>query len=303
MSPATAKSVARPREDKPPALSLAATTKPASREVRLTHRLSHMSRGFRVVLTGLAFLMFFSATLFLGLFALPLLLLFRSRLGDRTEFTRKLNSTTKLFSGFMRDAGLISYWPVVLPEGYENRGALVIANHPSLIDVVLTLSSVPELSCVAKAGWVESWLMGPLIRRTEFVPGAGLSTDAGLEGELAVIDRIEEKLRSGVPLLAFPEGTRSARDRLRKFGRGAIEAAIRAEVPILPLFIGLDEPMLMKNQPFYDVPPRTPRYHFEWFEPIETKGRGLDSKQLTKAIAAMYEARFQRFLAERRDAS
>ena len=272
------------------------STRRASYEPKRKHALSRMPRWCRVAMTGWSFFMFGAATLMIGGLALPFMLLFRERFGDRREATYRLNALMRTFAGFLRDTGLISYWSPVLPAGYEGRGALVIANHPSLIDVVLILSSIPGLSCVAKARWAESWLMGPLIGRTEYVPGPGMSTDVGLEGEVAVVDRIEAKLRSGVPMVVFPEGTRSGVANLRKFGRGAVEAAIRAGVPILPLFIGLDERFLMKKQAFYDVPPQTPCYHFEWFEPIETEGKNLDSKRLTKELAARYEARLERFI-------
>jgi len=259
-------------------------------------RRARMPRWLRIALTGFAFANFFAATTLLGVLALPLMLLAPR---ERARFTRKLNATMRIFGGFMRDLGLIRYWPPRLPPGYEGRPFLVIANHPSLIDVVLTLPSLPQLSCVAKGSWYRSWLMGPLLRRTDYVPGVGFEGDAGALDDVPVVRRIEDKLRSGVPMLVFPEGTRSAARAMRKLKRGAIEAAVRAEVPILPLFIDLNPAFLMKGQPFYRVPKVTPTYRFEWLELIETAGRGLDSKALTRELQARYEARFARQVEDR----
>lgn len=272
--------------------------RPASRTPRRSSRLAYMPRWLRAALTGWAFFMFFSVTLLLGTVMLPLALVLRLRLGDRATFTRRLNAVMRTFTAYMRDVGLIAYWPIVLPEGYEGRGCLVVANHPSLIDVVLTLSSLPQLACVAKASWYDSILMGPMLRRTTFIPGPDLTKDP-IEAEQSFLTRLETALRGGQSILVFPEGTRSSATSLHRFTRGAIEAAVRAGAPILPLFIDLDEEFLMKGVPFWRTPPRTPLYVFEWFDPIETAGARLDGKKLTRELQARYEERFAKVVAAR----
>lgn len=272
---------------------------PASRRPTRSNRLSRMPRWVRLALTTFGFGMFFAATLLLGFFALPMLLFTRTGESERWRFTKRLNASLVLFASFMRDTGLIGYWPPVLPERYEGRAFLLVANHPSLIDVVLTLGALPQLTCVAKASWYDSLLMGPMLRRTEFVPGPGFEGDEESDGEIRVVRRIEEKLRSGVPMLVFPEGTRSLATELRRFRRGAIEAAIRAGVPILPLYIDVCPAFLMKGVPFYQVPKITPTYAFEWLEPIETEGRDLSAREVTKDLMARYQARFAQSVADR----
>jgi 1-acyl-sn-glycerol-3-phosphate acyltransferase len=153
---------------------------------------------------------------------------------------------------------------------------LLIANHPTPIDGSGVFH--PQLSCVVKASWYRSFLMGPMLRRTEYIPGPGHDEDDEADGA-PVVARMEQKLREGVPVLVFPEGTRSGRDSLRRFRRGAIEAAVRAGAPILPLFIGSDQPdFLAKGIPFYRVPPDMAGFTFEWLEPIETSSRGPSSR-------------------------
>lgn len=287
------------RVEAPPSASRSVPlTRAASQAPTFHSPLTRMPRWLRIMITASAFAMFFAATSFIGLVLIPLLLLF-TRGRDTRRFTIKLNSSLRIFSGFMRDAGLIAYWPAQLPEGYADRPFLLIANHPSLIDVVLTLASLPMLSCVAKATWYDKIIMGPLLRRTEYVPGPSSEDDDELSGEHPLVKRLEEKLRSGVPMMVFPEGTRSSATELHRFGRGAIEAAIRAGVPILPMFIELDQPFLMKGQPFYDVPKRTAGYRFEFFEPIETAGRALDSKAVTRELWKKYQARWALLVAHR----
>ena len=88
---------------------------------RRASRLARMPRWVRIPVTAWAFAMFFSATLALGLLAVPLLLVTRNRAERRGLFTRRLNASLRIFSGFMRDAGLIDFWPPVLPPELEAK--------------------------------------------------------------------------------------------------------------------------------------------------------------------------------------
>src|SRR5690606_29874440 len=81
-----------------------------------------------------------------------------------------------------------------------------------------------------------------------------------------------------------------------------VEAAIRAGVPIVPAFISVNPPMLMKHQPWHEVPDRRGVYKVEFFPVIETAGRDLDPRQLNRELQATYQARFAEALRER-DAS
>lgn len=266
---------------------------------RRTGRLAYMPRRLRQLLTGIAFAYFFGVTILLGTVFLPLILLWIRLSKDPNKLTSRLNHNMRGFAGFMRDMGLIHYWPLVLPPELEGRPFLLVANHPTLIDVVLTMASLPHVSCVVKAAWYRSFIMGPMLRRTLYVPGPGMPGDEdALDGEVPpAVTRMEEALRGGTPVVVFPEGTRSAETSLRRFRRGAIEAAIRAEVPILPLFIGVSPMLLNKERAWHDVPKATALYQFEWLPVIETAGRSLDSKQLTRELAATYQARFAEHLA------
>ena len=74
-------------------------------------------------------------------------------------------------------------------------------------------------------------------------------------------------------------------------------AAVRAQVPILPMFIGVSHPYLMKGVPFWHVPDSTPLYTFEQLPVIETAGK--TSRDVARDLTAHYEARFDALLAER----
>lgn len=289
MTSAAAARSLRPRRESGPRRKQLPRTTPAGPPPSRKSRLRYMPRWLRIVFTAFAFAVFFGGTSILGIAAGLYYRFRRVRPEDRWRFTRSLNTSLRLFAGFMRELGLIDYWHPRLPPGWEGRAFVMVANHPTLIDVVLLLGSFPELSCVVKASWYRSFLMGPMLAKTEYVPGPGYE-EAAEDDDLPVVRRMEEKLRQGIPVLVFPEGTRSRANQLRRFRRGGIEAAVRAGVPILPLFIANDHAFLMKGIPFWKVPERTCDFEFEWFEPIETVGR--DSREITRELSALYEARF-----------
>lgn len=83
--------------------------RPASRIPRRTSRLAHMPRWLRIALTASVFAMFFTSTLVSGIVALPLLAVFPSALGDPKSLSRRLNASMRVFSGYLRDTGLIEY--------------------------------------------------------------------------------------------------------------------------------------------------------------------------------------------------
>ena len=75
----------------------------------------------------------------------------------------------------------------------------------------------------------------------------------GLAGG-AVVNQALDRIAQSMPMLVFPEGTRSPAGGLRRFRRGPFEIACRANVPIVPVLIRCEPLALGKGTPWYDVP-------------------------------------------------
>lgn len=104
---------------------------------------------------------------------------------------------------------------------------ILVANHQSLIDILLLLLLPTDARC-----WAKRWPFR--------VPFLGLMMR--LCGHLCVEDprvlyKAAESLRSGVSLLVFPEGTRSRDGKLTRFHDGAFLLAARTGVPVVPVLI------------------------------------------------------------------
>lgn len=214
----------------------------------------------RIVTTGLSFLLFGVGGVLLGLIVFPLLLVVPGRAPARQARVRRMiRYAFRWHVGFMHHSGAIHY----TISGAERLGApgqLVVANHPSLIDIVLLLASVPGAGCVVKrAAWRNpSMVIG--VAAAGFVPNAPTEL---------MIERASERLAAGECLIMFPEGTRTVPGRPAHFHRGAATVAIRAARIVTPVFIRVEPPHLSKHVPWYRVPAVTPHYTLRVGEDID----------------------------------
>lgn len=125
------------------------------------------------------------------------------------------------------------------------RGALILANHPSYIDVVVLLSLLPQANCVVKGAlWRNPFYWG-------IVRAAGYINNTSPE---AVVDACSTALAEGESLLLFPEGTRTVPGSALQFLRGAAHIALKAKPAIVPVLIFCNPPTLTKGEPFWRVP-------------------------------------------------
>ena len=121
-------------------------------------------------------------------------------------------------------------------------GAVLAANHPSLIDVVLICAAVPRTLYVAKRSLKGNPILSAIVRHT------ALPDDATLP-EIAA-----SYLESGWNVLVFPEGTRSPRTGgLQPLRRGAAQLSLRTGAPIVCTRIGFSRRLLAKRQPAWDM--------------------------------------------------
>ena len=259
-----------------------------------------MQRPFRLALSFLCFAIFFSGSLVLGLVFCPLVWLLT--LGNR-ERTRDL-CTGFIGRGYgtfilcMRLMGLIAVeGRVVPPPELEGKPYVLVANHPTLIDVIFLLHWFPRLTCVVKKSWYDFFFWGMLLRSTHYLPNVDPAEEGGLGS--TVLDRMVEHVSAGHPLAMFPEGTRSLATSLHRFKRGAFELAERAGVPLVMVFVDVDRPFLMKGVPFWKTASGTARYRLEMIEVVPPSEDGDQGLQRRNHAQRRFEAMFQQSLERR----
>jgi 1-acyl-sn-glycerol-3-phosphate acyltransferase len=235
-----------------------------------------IERGWRVCATGLCFLIFGAGGLLLRLLVFPLI---RLMIWDRQRqillARTVIHWTFRAFIALMRALGVMSYEVHGL-EKLQRQGLLILANHPTLIDIVFLMAFVRRADCIVKAALARNpFTRGP-------VRAAGLvCNDAGAD---LIADCIAS-LRAGGNLIVFPEGTRTPRDQALRWQRGAANVAVRGGIDVTPVRIRVSQPLLGKGERWYHVPRRRAHFVFEIDNDIRVD-RFLDENAGNKALAA-----------------
>jgi 1-acyl-sn-glycerol-3-phosphate acyltransferase len=240
-------------------------------------------RFLRIPLSGLAFFVFYFGASVVAWVLLPL---HRRRTRElppaerQVALDRFMMACYRWSIEFMGKLGLMTYELPQLSRELPPQPWVIAANHPSLIDVLFIKAAIPGVVVLVKAELFRE----PSLRRILQAHGdfAGRERDEQTIGETHVLDTFVERLQAGRSVLVFPEGTRSPAWRLRRFRRGGAEAAVRAGVPIVPVFVLSDPPVLKKGDKWYQMPRRVPHFAVELLEPLDPRGRS--SVELTAVL-------------------
>ena len=159
--------------------------------------------------------------------------------GNRRIGQGAVRGAWRLLVAVIRLTGLIS---VDVSALKKVRGRIIVANHPSLIDVVLLTAFMPDVYSIAKNELKRNPFFGAVVRNIM------------LANDGQILDRARKILAGGGNVLIFPEGTRTPLDGARlKLHRGAAQLAIRLGVPISPVRIELSRRILAKHQSILDM--------------------------------------------------
>jgi 1-acyl-sn-glycerol-3-phosphate acyltransferase len=222
----------------------------------------NLARKWRIVTTGLCFLTFICGGLVLSLTALPLILLSSLTPVQREQRVLKLiHYAFRFFIRYMQVLNPIASFRVHgLEQISATNGALFIANHPTLIDVVAIISCLPACQCIVKKSLLQNFWFGGLLRAAGYVAN---------DHAAQLIDDCARRLHARYSLLIFPEGTRSPAEGLHPFTRGAAQIALRTGAPIIPVVITCEPPTLLKGQPWYAVPTHPINLTLRFLPPLE----------------------------------
>ncbi len=156
---------------------------------------------------------------------------------------------------------------------------VVVSNHQSIVDVVLLY------------GWLQldfKWVMKKELRN---IPALGWACEAlghifidrsNAESAQSSLDSAKLKIKNGISVVFFPEGTRSANGDLLPFKNGAFKFAKSLDLPILP--VSLCDTSKISPANSLDVHPGTIRMVIH--EPIE-----VNSKISVEAIKSLAKSR------------
>jgi len=213
---------------------------------------ARINKAWRIVATGLAFSIFGIGGMLLPLVVVPALYLWPADpLVRERRAKRAIHYTMRGFVEIMRGLGILTY-TVENREAFNRPGQLILANHPSLIDVVFLIAFIRNADCVVKSS----------LKRNPFTRGPiNLAGYIANDDPEKIIEGTISSLARGNSLIIFPEGTRTTPGEPLRLQRGAANVALRAQVPITPVVITCEPTTLTKGAPWYKVPSR--RFHVE----------------------------------------
>jgi 1-acyl-sn-glycerol-3-phosphate acyltransferase len=238
---------------------------------------------WRVCATGLCFSSFGIGGLLLRVLVFPLLRLAVWHEQRRAAFARWLiHHAFRFFVGLMCRLGVISY-EVRGRHKLRRRGLLILANHPTLIDVVFLMSFIKHADCIVKAALAGNpFTRGP-VRAAGFV-----CNDSGP----GMVHDCIASLHAGNNLIVFPEGTRTPRDGAARLQRGAANVAVRGGIAVTPVRIRVTPPTLGKGEKWYRVPARRAHFIFDVGDDIDVRrftepggSEAIAARRLTEHLA------------------
>lgn len=205
----------------------------------------------RIALAGLAFVGFGVGGVLLACLVLPVVARWPGSLfQSRQRCQRVVRAAWIFFHDYMRIMGLVAFnhrtCEVEVP-----RPSVIIANHPTLVDITALVAVLGSTCFVVKQSLFRSRILGPLLRACGHI----CNRNQGPQPELGVMPEALSRLAAGHSVLLFPEGTRSQVNGLRRFRLGAFELARQAGVPLVVLGIRAEPPGLGRGTPWHAIPP------------------------------------------------
>jgi 1-acyl-sn-glycerol-3-phosphate acyltransferase len=249
----------------------------------------NVGKSWRTLATGACFLIFTTGALSLSCVVLPVLRVFTR---DREALRRRTRFFVQRFFSFMTWLIEASGCMRLKVEGAERLraagGALIFANHPTLIDVVVLMGLIPQSNCVIKSALFRKLALGHTLRSAGYVENGDPDR---------LVEDCRASLDAGRPLIIFPEGTRTTPGAPLAFQRGPAHILLASRRPILPVLITCCPAALLKGQPWYHVPATRFELELRVLEPISAEDwlarvEGLPRPLAVRALTSQLESFF-----------
>lgn len=177
-------------------------------------------------------------------------------------------------------AGVLFPWKSKGKELIPAEGGVVLcANHTSFLDPILVLLAATkkrQMHVVAKAELFKIPVLNWILRGIGIIPvKRGMSDVASFKECLRV-------LRNGELLLIFPEGTRVKEGKTVEPHSGAVVMATRANVPVMPVYIGEKKRLFRKTDIVFGAPYQL---EFEGRKPTHEENQRMTEKLMARIRA------------------
>ena len=241
--------------------------------------------AYRVLAKWFSFFFFGLSTIILLTLIFPVTrLILHPRERFRKFGRRFISSSMRFFVSVIHIIGAASLEPGDRNRYRNIKSKIVVANHPSLLDVIMLLSLIPNADCIV-AGYTERSILRGVVRQLYILS----SQDSD-----KILLACSESLKQGNCLIIFPEGTRTPRSGKIIVKKGAARIALASGCGIVPLHIGGNDKFgLGKRDPWTGFNPAERYiYRISMGEEISPEkymalSKPIAARALTKEIAGV----------------
>jgi 1-acyl-sn-glycerol-3-phosphate acyltransferase len=251
-----------------------------------------INRGWRLFGTGLSFTVFGVGGLVLALLVFPVISLSSRDAETRTRRARAMVSRSfRKFLWMMHGLGVFDFDvdPGCREACRNDHGLVVVANHPTLIDVVQLLAEIPHGNCIVKKALWRNFFLGLVVRATNYIPND--------DSEQLVLECVEA-LKRGETLVIFPEATRTVPGQPMRLRRGAARVALAAEVPMQMIHMSCEPSTLTKAEHWFEIPVRRPCLRMRVGDRLDIGAFATDGEEPSMAARRLTELMQSKFEAD-----
>lgn len=184
---------------------------------------------------------------------------------------------------FLAGAKLVVSGEERIPPG---EPVIFMGNHQGNFDILALSLAIPrQFSWIAKEELFRVPIFGAAMRRAGYIP-----LDRG-HGRKAVrsMNEAADRVKGGVSVVVFPEGTRTLDGSLLPFKRGGFLLACRAGVPVVPFTIRGSREINPRNRLHLTRGTISIRFG----APISTENAGKDAEALMERVRSAILAGFE----------
>jgi len=205
--------------------------------------------AYRVLGKWFSFFFFGLSSLILVVIVFPLMYLFLHPRERFKKYGRRLVSASfKFFVSLMHFIGVVNLETDNREKYRHLSSKIVVANHPSLLDVVMLISLIPNADCIVNTSLNRNFIVKGVVRQLYILNSLDLEN---------ILQACAESLKKGNCLIIFPEGTRTPRSCKVILKKGAARIALYSGCNIVPVHIGgTDKYGLGKKDPWTGFNPR-----------------------------------------------
>jgi len=199
---------------------------------------------YRIFVKLISFFIFGMSTLFLIFILMPLLLLFIHPAEKFSKFTRRMISGYfRFYIQIMQTLGAVKLEVDNAQMFRTLESKIVTANHPSLLDVVMLISLIPNADVIVRGNLSKNLFFAGIVSKLYILNSLDFDE---------IVSAVKESLNRGNCIIIFPEGTRTPRDGNFRLKKGAARLSLMCGADIVSVNIGgTDKYGLGKNDPLF----------------------------------------------------